>query len=209
MKPESLIFDIDGTIWDSRSIVMQGYNQYLESAGLMDRRVDEQDLKALFGRTIDDIGDVIFAGMSQPERRRHMRGCIDMEHLALVADPCQVAYPGVAQTLEALAKRHRLFLVSNAERGYPQLMMEKLNLTHLFQGHLCFGDTGLSKGETIRILMERHGITSAVYIGDTQGDLEASQAAGIPFVFCRYGFGNPQHWDFVVDSFPELEGLWK
>ena len=52
--------------------------------------------------------------------------------------------------------------------------------------------------------MERHGIDSAVYIGDTQGDLEASRYAGIPFVFCRFGFGTPEAFDAAVDSFPEL-----
>ena len=52
--------------------------------------------------------------------------------------------------------------------------------------------------------MERYGIGSAAYIGDTQGDLEASREAGIPFVFCRYGFGTPDHWDAAIDSFEEL-----
>ena len=33
MKPESLIFDIDGTLWDSRSIIARGYNMVLEQAG--------------------------------------------------------------------------------------------------------------------------------------------------------------------------------
>ena len=69
---------------------------------------------------------------------------------------------------------------------------------------MCFGDTGLPKGDTIRILMERHGIEDAVYIGDTQGDLEACQTAGIPFVFCAYGFGAPESYDSRIDSFAEL-----
>ena len=41
----------------------------------------------------------------------------------------------------------------------------------------------------------------------TQGDLEASRKAGIPFVFCRYGFGDPVEWDAAVDAFPELLNL--
>ena len=57
--------------------------------------------------------------------------------------------------------------------------------------------------------MERHGITDAVYIGDTQGDMEASCMAGLPFVFCRYGFGTPEKFDAAVDSFPELEKLFE
>jgi phosphoglycolate phosphatase len=82
--------------------------------------------------------------------------------------------------------------------------MEKLGITHLIEGHLCFGDTGTDKGTTIRILMERHGIQSAVYIGDTQGDFEASRNAGLPFVWVSYGFGVPESYSCKADSFPEL-----
>ena len=83
-------------------------------------------------------------------------------------------------------------------------MMEKLGLQDVFEGHMCHGDTGLPKGDTILALMARFGIDDAVYIGDTQGDLEASRKAGIPFVFCRYGFGHPESWDAVIDAFDQL-----
>lgn len=82
--------------------------------------------------------------------------------------------------------------------------MEKLGLTPYISGHLCFGDTGTEKGETIRRLMARHDITSAVYIGDTQGDLDAADGAGIPFVYAAYGFGEVARWDEKIGSFPEL-----
>ena len=207
MKPESLIFDIDGTLWDTRQIVADGYNLYLNENGLSHLCVTAEYLKGLFGKTFEEIADVLFAGMEPEERYRHMRGCMDREQAYMHRHPCQVAYPGVRETLEALAEKYRLFLVSNAERGYPELLLEKLGVERLFQGHLCYGDTLLCKGDTIRILMQRHNIGSAVYIGDTQGDLEASRKAGIPFVFCRYGFGDPVEWDAAVDAFPELLNL--
>ena len=52
--------------------------------------------------------------------------------------------------------------------------------------------------------MKDHNITSACYIGDTQGDLEATELAGIPFVYCTFGFGNPTHYWKKIDSFEEL-----
>jgi phosphoglycolate phosphatase len=122
----------------------------------------------------------------------------------LLDDPCDIGYPGVVETLEELAKRYRLFIVSNSQAGYPQTTMEKLGISHLIEGHLCFGDTGTDKGTTIRILMEKHGIQSAVYIGDTQGDYEASCNAGLPFVWVTYGFGVPEGYSYKADSFPEL-----
>lgn len=209
MRPESLIFDIDGTIWDSTGIVAAGYNAYLDRIGHPELHVTADQLKKLFGRTMTEIADVLFADFPTHERYDMMRGCMDSEHVFLENDPCRIAFPGVVETLEKLEKEYCLFVVSNSQSGYPELMMEKLGVAHLFRGHLCFGDTGKCKGETIKQLMERHDITSAVYIGDTQGDLEASRMAGIPFIFCRYGFGTPAEWDDAVDSFPELLDKWK
>ena len=82
--------------------------------------------------------------------------------------------------------------------------MSKLGVTHLFSGHLCFGDTGAHKGVTIQRLMQQHNITSACYIGDTQGDMEATEMAGLPFVYCTYGFGTVERYYKKIDKFEEL-----
>ena len=123
------------------------------------------------------------------------------------SDPCRIAYEGVVETFEKLAESHRLFIVSNSESGYPQLCMEKLGISHLFQGHLCYGDTHTEKGETIKTLMARHGIGSAAYIGDTQGDCQAAAEANIPFIFAAYGFGEPRRYDERIEKISDLLAL--
>ncbi len=204
---KSLIFDIDGTLWDSRQIVADGYNHYLRSIGRADLQVDAEFLKTVFGKTMVEIADIMLDSIPKPERYAVLQGCMDTEHEFLEKDPCNIAFPGVVETLEALKKDYRLFIVSNAQCGYPELMMDKLGIRHLFEGWLCFGDTNAPKGATIRILMERHGITDAVYIGDTQGDLEASILAGIPFIFCAYGFGTPERYDAKIEDIRQLPAL--
>ena len=72
---------------------------------------------------------------------------------------------------------------------------------------MCFGDTGTSKGQTILRLMKEQNITSAAYVGDTQGDYEASVEAGIPFIWATYGFGEPERYDAKIDTFPQLLNL--
>ena len=191
MKLESLIFDIDGTLWDSRALVAEGYNIQLRSEGLAHLCVDAEALRPLFGKTRADIADVMLAEIPTPERYALMERCMDTENRYLAENECRIGYTGVKETLEQLKQEYRLFIVSNAQCGYPELCMEKLGLTHLFEGHLCYGDTGTEKGETILELMRRHNIQSAAYIGDTQGDFEATQVADIPFIWAAYGFGSP------------------
>ena len=204
MNCESLIFDIDGTLWDSRVLVAEGYNIQLEREGLQHLFVNADILKPLFGKTMTDIADVLLASIDIKDRYDLMERCMATENEYLFQNPCQIGYPRVRETLEELAKKYRLFIVSNSQCGYPELCIDKLGLGELIKGHMCFGDTGTSKGQTILTLIKKHNIRSAVYIGDTQGDREACLEAGIPFIFCTYGLGQAESWDAKIDSIDEL-----
>ena len=204
MTYESLIFDIDGTLWDSRELVAQGYNIQLRAEGLEKYCVTAQDLKPLFGRVMTEIADALFPFLPEGERYGLMERCMATENQFLHDNPCHIGYPKVAQTIHALSQKHRLFIVSNSQRGYPDLCIEKLGLGEDIRGHLCFGDTGTSKGKTIRALMERYHIENCAYVGDTQGDYEATLEAGIPFIWAAYGFGTPAGFDARIDAFSDL-----
>ena len=204
MTCESLIFDIDGTLWDSRQLVAEGYNIQLERENLQHLFVNAHILKPLFGKTMTEIADVLLASIDIAQRYDLMERCMATENEYLFQNPCQIGYPKVKETLEQLKKKYRLFIVSNSQCGYPELCIEKLGLTELIEGHMCFGDTGTSKGQTILTLMRKHNIQSAVYIGDTQGDREACLEAKVPFVFCTYGLGRAESWDAKIDSIDEL-----
>lgn len=204
---ESLIFDIDGTLWDSRALVAEGYNIQLQEEGLEHLCVTAEILKPLFGKTMTAIGDALFPMFPEQERYELMERCMARENRYLEENPCKVGYPNVAEAIEQLAKTHRLFIVSNSQCGYPELCMQKLGLEQWMEGHLCYGDTGTTKGKTIQTLMERYAIRSAVYIGDTQGDYEATLEAGIPFVWADYGFDTPAGYDYRIHDMMELVNM--
>ena len=204
MNYESLIFDIDGTLWDSRQLVAEGYNLQLEKEGLQHLFVTAEDLRPLFGKVMTEIADNILASIDPSERYELMERCMKTENDYLFANECRIGYPKVKETLEVLSKKYRLFIVSNSQCGYPELCIQKLGLGEYIEGHMCFGDTGTSKGKTIRTLIDKHNIGSCIYIGDTQGDLEACKEANVPFIFCAYGLGKAESWDAKIDSIEEL-----
>ena len=207
MNYESLIFDIDGTLWDSRALVAEGYNIQLRAEGLEHLCVNAEILKSLFGKVMTEIADVVLATIPTPERYDVMERCMETENRYLYENECDIGYPNVKETVAELAKKYRLFIVSNSQCGYPELCMEKLGLTPYIEGHLCFGDTGTSKGKTIRTLMEKHNIADCVYIGDTQGDYEATVEADVPFIWATYGFGTPEGYAAKIDAFEDLLNL--
>ena len=205
MNYESIIFDIDGTLWDSRALIAEGYNIQLRKEGLHHLQTNADVLLQLFGKTMSDIADNLFPEFAPEERYALMDRCIASEDAYLESHPCDtIAYPDIKSTMEALAKNHRLFIVSNGQKGYPQLAARKLKVDHLISGYLSYGDTGTEKGETIRILMKDHNITDAVYVGDTQGDYLATVDAGIDFIWADYGFGKPDTCVGTIHCFKDL-----
>ena len=108
-------------------------------------------------------------------------------------------YDEALEVLNTLDEESELGGVISYMKGCAFLQMEQDE-----QAHLCFGDTGTSKGQTIRTLMEKYQIENCAYIGDTQGDYEATVEAGVPFIFCAYGFGNPQGWTAKIEKIEDL-----
>lgn len=208
MRAESLIFDIDGTLWDTRAVLAEGYNLQLTAEGRGALLVSPEELRSLFGMVDRDIADRLFPGLPAAERYALMHRCMASGGRLLRQRGCP-GYPGVVETLRVLAKSHRLFIVSNSEEGYPEQCLAALGVRNLFQGTLCYGQTRTPKGQTIRLLMERHGIREGVYIGDTDSDRQAAREAGIPFIWAAYGFGVPAEFDGKIEKFEDLIPLLK
>ena len=107
MEFESLIFDIDGTLWDSRSLVAEGYNIQLKSEGLDHLCTNAEELKPLFGKVLEEIGDILFASIPKPERYRLMERCMARENRYLEENECRIGFPGVAETLESVLDQYQ------------------------------------------------------------------------------------------------------
>lgn len=208
MKFESVIFDIDGTLWDARPTLAKAYNVQQAAENITGNYVSVQRLTPLMGKTMTTIADNLFPMLPPQERYTFMDRCIATTDRLIEqeANP-DWGFPGLRQTMETLKERHRLFIVSNGQSGYGQLAAEKLGIADLMDGYLCFGDTGLPKGQTILRLLELHDIKSAVYVGDIQGDLDACREAGIDFIWAAYGFGTPEEYWAKIDAFAQLADL--
>ena len=74
----------------------------------------------------------------------------------------------------------------------------------MFDDFEMSGRTGKSKGENIKMLIERNSLDFALYVGDTEGDKTASDEAEIPFVYAKYGFGDVEKYKYSIKEFCEL-----
>lgn len=203
---DGIIFDIDGTLWDSTDSVAASWNRAIRENTDLDLTLNREILSGLFGKTMTEIGDILFPDYPEEERARLLDICFSYENEYLADHPGSV-YEGVAETIRSLSEKYPLFIVSNCQLGYVEVTMKGIGIEPYIKDHLCFGETQVSKGETLLMLMERNGLKSPVYIGDTQGDADACEHAGIPFIFAEYGFGDVPKAEVRIRDFKNLKDM--
>ncbi len=203
---DTIIFDIDGTLWDSRRVVADSWNQAVLDRLGSHPGYTPDNISYLFGKTMTDIADCLFPNLPLTERRAMAELCFQTETEwweRISGD----FYPGVLETIPKLAEKMPLYIVSNCQTGYIDVVLKHSGLKDCFKDWMCFDDTGLPKGENLKKLAERNGLKNPVYVGDTQGDWEACKTAGMPMIFCRYGLGQVEDELPSIGSFAELERM--
>ena len=203
---DCIILDIDGTLWDTTPIVAEAWNVALKDRKDVAWRASAEKLQALFGRPLPVIASMAFPELTEEQQLILIDECCEEEHKALEKTPGHI-FEGVVETIKKLSEKYKVCIVSNCQAGYIELTMKSLGIEEYITDFECPGYTNLPKGENCKLVMERNGFTSAVYVGDTQGDADASAFAGIPFVYCAYGFGKPDTYDYKIEKFPELLDL--
>lgn len=208
-KYDSLIFDLDGTLWDSSESVAEAWNIVLEQEKLP-LRITGRDVLVHMGKPMDVIMRDLFSDGTLPKLDPmdflKKLSVVENRH---VAEKGGRLFPNLENTLRELKKDYRLFIVSNCQCGYIEAFLTAHKLCDYFEGFMCWGDTRLPKGETNKKLIEKYGLASPVYIGDTDGDRISAETAGIPFIHAAYGFAEVKRCDFRINSFEELIGILK
>lgn len=192
-----LIFDMDGTLWDSSENVAASWTEKIRHLGLNRPPVTQKDIMSVMGLTMDRIADTIFSDLPQNERMELLDLCCQYENEYL---RCHggVLYPDLEKTLICLKEHYPLYIVSNCQQGYIEAFLEYFDFQKYFDDIECYGNNLKQKGDNIALLAHRNGLEKAFYIGDIQGDYDAAQKAGVSFIHAAYGFG------IIAQTVPEL-----
>lgn len=207
---DAVIFDLDGTLWDATEAIVLTWNEaaqsYARTQKITLEKLTRDKIKSVMGLQIAEIGKKLFPRLDDEARKEIMaRGCeIECRYLK---ERGGIPFPHVETVVKELSRKYKLFIVSNCQAGYIESFLEAHKLGEYIRDFENPGRTGLSKGENIKLVMERNSLGNPVYLGDTEGDMKAARAAGIPFIYARYGFGKVAEFDEAIDSLAELPGV--
>ncbi|EOR95807.1 5'-methylthioadenosine nucleosidase [Arcticibacter svalbardensis MN12-7] len=201
---DSIIFDLDGTLWDSTAGVAFAWQSAKEEVDYVKYDITAEQVAGIAGMAYDAIYDSLFPELNTEQREAFKLICAKKE-LDTLAIRGGVLYPNLLTTIGALASEYKLFIVSNCQSGYIEVFLDFYDLREYFTGFQSYGTKGQPKAENIKDIVSEYELKSPVYVGDTQGDYESSRKAGVPFIFAAYGFGYvPKGSIAKIDSLLDL-----
>lgn len=183
-----IIFDMDGTLWDSSQGVTDSWNEIIQKHYPNRQSLTVDDIQGVMGLTMHKIADKLFADLSEDKRLELLEACENYENDYL-RQHGGVLYTGLEDTLKKLKEQYHLYIVSNCQSGYIEAFLDHYGFWDYFEDIECFGNNGLQKGVNIRNVVERNHLDDAIYVGDIQGDYDATMQAGAKFLHAAYGFG--------------------
>ncbi|MGM9535155.1 MAG: HAD family hydrolase [Intestinibacter sp.] len=203
---DSIIFDLDGTLWDSRKEVAESWSEVMSKYNYNRKSISFQEVNDLMGKTIDEIEDILFPEIPKEKRTAIMYQSGENEINYLAKHGAKL-FDNLEDTLDKLSKKYKLFIVSNCQPGYIEVFLDYYDFNKYFVDHECPKNAETVKSDNIKLIVERNNLKHPVYVGDTQGDANATKDAGLEFVFASYGFGNVEEYQYKIEKIEDLLDL--
>ena len=185
-----VIFDLDGTLVDSRRDLADSTNEMLASYGAPPLPIDDvaamvgEGAKVLVERALAAAG--LDPGTSEAlDRFRAIYDRRLVEHTR--------PYPGIVDVVRAAAARAALAVLSNKPEAPSRRLLDAFDLTASF-GWVIGGDGAFARKPDpagARYLMTSAGARpeTTLLVGDSAVDLETARRAGVRWCLAAYGFG--------------------
>ncbi|UOE46341.1 HAD family hydrolase [Mucilaginibacter sp. SMC90] len=201
-KPDSLIFDMDGTLWDAVDTYAESWNLIFQKLDIQ-RTIKRDELLHVIGMDGKKLTRVLLPEFDE-EKGMEVYNAVNQVRREILPTSGGIMYKGVTEGLKQLANKYKLFVLSNCAVGIIPLFLTWAGINEVITDSMAYGTNQMPKNHNMHLLMDKHKLQSPVYIGDTNGDAEQTRLAGIPFTFVSYGFGNTDDYDNKFDDFESL-----
>ena len=172
-------------------------------------QIRREQLIGLMGKTMDCFARELLPEYEMDQAMEIIHACErdENEYLSHVG---ATLYGDVRKVFERLrGMGYEIGIVSNCQAGYIEVFLEYYHLGDLVADIECYGNTQQQKDVNLKALIERNHYETYYYLGDTQGDYNACQKAGVPFLFAAYGFGTVDAQVPQVESLEQLPEVMK
>jgi phosphoglycolate phosphatase len=186
-----VVFDLDGTLIDSRRDIADAANALLVQCGAP--ALPEEQIGRMVGDGAATLVARAFEAAGLPRPADALARFLEIydTHLTDHTQP----YAGIPATLAALHRRMAMGVLTNKPLRATETILHRLNLEEYFGPQLVIGgdEAWPRKPEPggLRELMARAGVGAGqtLLVGDSPIDWGTARAAGTAICVARYGFG--------------------
>jgi phosphoglycolate phosphatase len=215
-RRNALVFDLDGTLFDTAPDLHRCMNSVLAEQGR--RAVPLEDVRHMVGDGAAKMLERGFATTGEPLQPSRLPELMQrfLHHYHEGRHAMTRPFPGVVDTLvELSAAGFRLAICTNKPYGPTVEILEVLRLEYLFDavaGGDSFPVRKPNPGHLLGTLKLMNALPgSAVMIGDSSNDVAVARAAGVPVIAVSYGYTtvpvDQLGADHVIDSFAALTAI--
>lgn len=202
-KFDSIIFDLDGTLGSTIESCVKSLHEIKSKYQDITQDISAEEVKSAMGLPFDEIVKIYYGYLDKEKAEKYAKEAFSKNVENLLKTGCTL-YSNVKKTIQKLAENFKLCIVSNCIDGYIEACLNNNGLMDYFCDYESHGKTGLSKGENIQLVMQRNNLKNPIYVGDTIGDKNAADEAGIPFAYASYGFGEVSEYDYKLEDIADL-----
>lgn len=210
---DALLFDLDGTLVDSRTAIVDAVNHALNAVGIAERSAHE--ITAYIGGGVDTLlrrslgleNEHLLAQTVIPFNR----------HFAESSTATTVLYQHAREVLEHFIKAGKqLFVVTNRRRAVAEKTLTDFNIREYFTDVIGADEVHCAKPAAcpIKKVLNRYELapTKTIMIGDMDVDVLAGKGAGVVTCGALYGIGKKDdilqaHPDLVINQIAELTDI--
>ncbi|MGM0896419.1 MAG: HAD family hydrolase [Bacillota bacterium] len=208
---KAVIFDMDGTLFQTGKILEQSLEEafaVLRERGEWQGAAPVEEYRKIMGVPLPAVWQALLPGKSE-EAKREMDAYFLERLIANIGGSKGALYPNVREVFAALRSGgYRIFIASNGLVRYLAAIVEHYGLDEWVTETFSIEQAAtLDKGELVRMIKEKYGVTEGAVVGDRLSDIRAAKANNLLAVGCRFDFAQEQELeeaDAVIDELGEL-----
>ncbi len=195
---KKLVFDLDGTLWDTRESYLYSYKKLCEYYNIVNP-VSNDKILTYLGVKLDILIDELFPFISDKEYLAKLAVNYSIEY---VLENQKCLSNNIYELFKKISSEYEIYIISNCPVNYLKTFFQISNVSEFVTGYFTI-ENG-SKENHLKLITNNYEY-KAIFVSDAASDYEEIvDHSKIFFCYAKYGYKPANHYDYSINSLDEI-----